>query len=199
MADLRPGDKKPKGAGNPSRINRLLVKKTAKDYAQLTNVVALRNLALNSEQTLELRAMLHAKKTRMQMVTNRLSVRALADLGLKDADKLFAGPTYLLNGDDPVTTAKLGLELVTKYNKALKLTGGVLDGKVLNAKDVETLSRSKTRVELLGDVVGLALSPGARVAAQLKGPGGRLAGALKALVEKLEKSAGGAEAASKPA
>ena len=187
MADLRPADKKPKGAKQPGRINRLLVKKTAQEYSKLTNLVALKNLALNSEQTLEVRSLLHTKKARMQMVSNRMSVRALAGLGLKDAEKLFTGPTYLLDADDPVTTAKIGVELAAKYNKALKLTGGLLDGKLLNAQEVETLARSKTRLELIADLGLLANSPGAKLAAQMKAPGGRLAGALKALVKKLEK------------
>ena len=34
MADRRPADKKPKGSGNPNRINRLLVKKAETDYSK---------------------------------------------------------------------------------------------------------------------------------------------------------------------
>lgn len=198
MADRRPADQKPKGSGDPNRINRLLLKKVATDYGKLTNVIALRNLNTNSEQNLEIRSSLRGRKIRMQMVRNRLAMRAFTGLGLKEADKLLVGPTCLLDGDDPVAVAKAAMELVGKYNKALKLTGGVLEGKALNAKDVEALSRSKTKPEMMGEVVMLARSPGARVAAQLKGPGGRLAGAIKALVEKLEQ-AGGAAAAAKPA
>ena len=37
----------------------------------------------------------------------------------------------------PVLAAKTAVELVTKYNKALKVTGGVLEGKVLDAKEIE--------------------------------------------------------------
>jgi len=195
MADTRPADKKPKGAGNPNRINRLLVKKAAADYGKLTNMIALTNLRLNSEQNQEVRFGLRGRKVRLHIVRNRLTSRALAGLGLKDAQKLFVGPTFVLDGEDPVLAAKAAMDLVGKYSKALKLTGGLLDGRLLNAKEVEALSRSKTRPEMLGDVVMLAKSPGARVAAQLKGPGGRIAGAIKALVEKLEKAGAAAPAA----
>jgi len=122
------------------------------------------------------------------MVRSRLTALALGDLSLKDAKKLFAGPTYVLNGDDPVAAAKTAVELATKYNKGLKVTGGVLEGKVLDAKEVAELSKSKTKPEMLGEIVMLAKSPGARVAGQLKGPGSRIAGAIKALVEKMEKA-----------
>jgi large subunit ribosomal protein L10 len=188
MADLRPADKKPKGSGNPNRINRLLVKKAQTEYGSLTNLVMLSNLRLNSEQTLAMRVALRGKKLTLKVVRSRLTKKAFADLGLKGADKLFSGPTCVLNGDDPVAAAKIAMELVGKYNKALKVIGGVLEGVVLDAKGIEELAKSKTKPELLGDVVMLAKSPGARVAGAIKGPGGRIAGAIKALVEKLEKA-----------
>jgi large subunit ribosomal protein L10 len=188
MVDIRSADQKPKGSGNPNRINRLLVKSAAASYKALSGMVMLQNLNLNSEQTLELRQAVRAKNCRLHIVRSRVTKRALSELGLKDAGQLFQGPTCVLDADDPVSAAKAAMELLAKYNKALKLTGGVLEGKVLPAKDVETLARSKSRLELLGDVVGLAKSPGARVAGALKGPGGRIAGAIKALVEKLEKA-----------
>ena len=189
MADRRPADQKPKGSGNPNRINRLLVKKAQTDYGKLTNMVVLVNLAVNSEQNQEIRNTLREKKTRLRMVRNRLTMKAFNDLGLKEAQKLFLGPTCIVDAEDPVTAAKIAVDLVTKFSKSLKLAGGVLEGKLLNAKEVESLAKSKPKPELLGDVVMLAKSPGARVAAALKGPGGRIAGAIKALVVKLEKGA----------
>lgn len=200
MADRRPKDQKPKGSGNPNRINRLLRKQATTEYGKLTNLVVLTNLAMNSEQTQEIRTTLRTQKTRMKMVRNRLTMQAFNELGLKEAQKLFLGPTCIVDADDPVTAAKVAVELATKFNKSLKVAGGVLEGKLLSAADVQSLARSKTRPELLGDVVGLAKSPGARVAAAVKAPGGRLAGAIKALVEKLEKAGAAApQEAAKPA
>lgn len=194
MGDKRPADQKPKGSGNPNRINRLLVKKAQTDYSALTNMVVLTNLALNSEQNLELRIGLRGQKARLRMVRNRLTMKAFNDLGLKEAQKLFLGPTCIVDAEDPVTAAKVAVELTTKYAKSLKIAGGVLEGKLLNADEVKSLSKSKTKPQLIGDVVMLANSPGAKIAAQLKAPGGRIAGAIKALVEKLEKAAPPVEA-----
>ena len=195
MADRRPADKKPKGSGNPNRINRLLVKKAETDYSKLTNMVVLTNLNVNSEQNQEMRATLREKKSKLRVVRNRLTMKAFSELGLKDAQKLFVGPTCIVDADDPVTAAKVACELVEKFNKSLKLTGGVLEGKLLNADEVKALAKSKTKPQLIGDVVLYAKSPGAKLAGQLKGPGGRIAGAIKALVEKLEKAGGAAPAA----
>jgi len=189
MADKRPADKKPKGSGNPNRINRLLVKRATADYGKLTNMVVLTNIGVNSEQNAEIRSTLREKKSKLRVVRNRLTMKAFNDLGLKEAQKLFLGPTCIVDAEDPVTAAKVAVELVEKFNKSLKLAGGVLEGKLLNADEVKSLAKSKSKPELLGDVVGLTRGPGSRVAAQLKGPGGRIAGAIKALVEKLEKAA----------
>lgn len=194
MADKRPADQKPKGAGQPNRINRLLKDKAQKEYASLTNMVVLSNLKIDSEQNLEIRTELRAKKLRLKMVRSRLTMKAFQELGLKDAQKLFLGPTLIVDAEDPVTCAKVSVELVTKYKDAIKLVGGVLEGKLLNADEIKSLAKSKTKPELIGDVVGAAKGPGARVAGALKGPGSKIAGAIKALVEKLEK-AGGAPAA----
>ena len=193
MADRRPADQKPKGSGNPNRINRLLTKKVSTDYSKLTNMVVLTNLAVNSEQNQEIRSTLREKKTRLRIVRNRLTMKAFTELGLKEAQKLFLGPTCIVDAEDPVTAAKVATELVEKFSKSLKLVGGVLEGKLLNADEVKALAKMKAKPELIGDVVLLSKSPGAKLAAQLKGPGGRIAGAIKALVAKLEK--GGGEAA----
>ncbi len=195
MADKRPADQKPKGAGQPNRINRLLKDKAQKEYASLTNMVVLSNLKIDSEQNLEIRTELRAKKLRLKMVRSRLTMKAFQELGLKDAQKLFLGPTLIVDADDPVTCAKVSVELVTKYKDAIKLVGGVLEGKLLNADEIKSLAKSKTKPEMIGDVVGAAKSPGAKIAGALKGPGSKIAGAIKALVEKLEKAGGEAQPA----
>jgi large subunit ribosomal protein L10 len=189
MADRRPPDKKPKGSGNPNRINRLLVKKVETDYGKLTNMVLLVNLKVTSEENQEIRTTLRDKKIKLRMVRNRLSMKAFNELGLKDAEKLFLGPTCIVDADDPVTAAKVAVDLVAKFKNSLKLAGGILEGKLLSPKEVESLAKSKTKPELLAEVMGMAKGPGSRLSAQLKGPGGRIAGVIKALVEKLEKAA----------
>ncbi|MCW8132714.1 MAG: 50S ribosomal protein L10 [Planctomycetota bacterium] len=194
MADRRPKSEKPVGSGNPNRINRLLTATVRKDYESLSNMVMLTNLGLNSEENNELRAETRGKNVRMRVVRNRLTLNAFREMGLKDAEKLFAGQTAIVDAEDPVVAAKLAVEFCKKFEKKLKIVGAVVEGKILGPKEVEALSQSKSKPELLADVVMLSKSPGARIAAQLKGPGGKIAGAIKALVEKLEK-AGAAEPA----
>ena len=54
---------------------------------------------------------------------------------------------------------------------------------------VIVLSKMPTRVELQGQVVHIALTPGANVAGALLGSGGVIAGCIESVIEKLEKDA----------
>lgn len=200
MADRRPKSEKPAGSGNPNRINRLLTATVKKDYASLSNMVMVSNLGLNSEQNNELRAELRNKKIRMRIVRSRLTLSAFREMGVKEAEKLFQGPTAIIDAEDPVLAAKIAMEFCKKFEKKLKVVGGLVEGKILGPKEIEALSQSKTKPELLAEIVMLSKSPGSRLSAQFKGPGGRVAGAVKALVEKLEKAgAGAAPPAAEPA
>ena len=189
MADRRAPSEKPKGSGNPNRINRLLKSQAEKSYAGLSNLIMVSNKGLNSEATCELRSGLRAKGVRMHVVRNRLTMRAFWDMGLKEAEKLFSGPTAIIEAEDPVVAAKLAVEFCKKFEGKVVVIGGLVEGKILSAKEVLELAKSKSKPELLSEIVQLIGSPGARLAGALKGSGGRLAGGIKALVEKLEKSA----------
>lgn len=189
MADRRPASEKPAGAGKPNRINRLLMEQALKSYGSGAGVIALGNRGLNSEQTLEMRAQMRAKGLRLRVVRNRITLRAFRQLGAQQADTLFSGPTALIDAEDPVAAAKLALEFTQKFAKKMVVLGGVVEGKVLTPPEVETLSQSKSKPELLAELAGLIRGPGSQLAAALLGPGGRLAGAVKAVVEKCEKEA----------
>jgi len=56
----------------------------------------------------------------------------------------------------------------------------------LTAPEVEILSKSPGRKEMLSLLVGLILSPGARVSGALLGAGGKFAGQVKTLSERAE-------------
>jgi large subunit ribosomal protein L10 len=194
MADRQLPSQRPKGADQPNRIKRLLVVQMAKDYGAQTNLIMVSNRGLDSEETSEMRSSAKSRGIRIRVVRSRLTVRAFRDLGLQEAEKLFSGPTAIVDAEDPVTAAKVAMEFVRKFDKKLVVVGGLVEGKILDAKQVEALAKSKNKKELLADIAGQMLSPGALLAGQIRGPGGRVAGALKALVEKLEKAQAAAPA-----
>ena len=122
-----------------------------------------------------------------QVVKNTLMARACADTPYAGVAQMLKGsPTaVVLGGEDAVSAAKITFELLKDY-EALKVKGGILDDAALDAKQAEALSKMPSRAELQAKIVGQALSPGANLAGQLKGPGGRILGAIEKLVEMKE-------------
>ena len=127
---------------------------------------------------------------KMLNVKNTLAQKALTDLGVSSLGPILNGPTALVWGSsDIVALAKE----VTKWSKEkelkdLKIKGGTTEGQTLDAKGVETLSKSPGKPELLSQIAGLILSPGAQLAAALLGTGGGIAGQLKTIIENAEKA-----------
>ena len=55
-----------------------------------------------------------------------------------------------------------------------------MDGAVYSGKEIDTLASLKSRDELLGDIIGLLLSPIRNVVGAVQSPGGTLASMLAA-------------------
>ena len=187
MADRRPASEKPKGSGNPNRINRMLTGLVQKTYSSQSNLIVLSNKGLNSEQNTELRGGLRNKGIKLRIVRNRLTLRAFQDMGVKEAEKLFAGQTAIVEGEDPVAAAKLALEFCKKFDGKLVVVGGLVEGKILTAPEITALSKAKSKPEMLSEIAGLVRGPGASLAASIKGPGSKIAGQIKTITERLEK------------
>lgn len=124
------------------------------------------------------------KQIRVMGVRNAVARRALQDLGIKSLDHALQGPSTLVwGGEDVVALAKEIVQAAKDY-KNLEVKGGTLAGTPLNAEQVEQLSKSPGKKELLSQIVGLMLSPGRRIGGALLGAGGRLAGQVKAIADK---------------
>lgn len=133
------------------------------------------------------RRALHGKQMKLEVVKTSLLRRVLADAPLKKlADKLEGPAALITGGESAVTIAKLVEEWLPK-SKNLKLRGALLEGELIEEKRVGELSRMPTKRDMQARVAGMIRSPGAKLSAAILSPGGNIAGALKAMIEKLEK------------
>ena len=120
-------------------------------------------------------------------VKNSLAKRALSASGLEALNPVLdGGPSSIVWGCDDVVALSKEIARWTKEIAELEIKGGVTEGTTLTAADVDSLSKSPGREELIGRIVMLIQSPGATLAGALLGPGGKLAGQIKAIVEKEE-------------
>lgn len=144
---------------------------------------------LTAVATNKWRLALHKKRIRVMGVKNALARKALSDVGLSGVGPVLEGPSALVwGGEDIVALAKEITESL-KQLKELQIKGGAIGAQSLSATEVEEISKSPGRRELLCQIAGLIRSPGARVAAAVQGPGGRIAGAVKAHADKGEGAA----------
>ncbi len=120
------------------------------------------------------------------VVKNTLAKIAANKVGISGFDDLLVGPTAIafINGD--VVEAAKGLRDFAKANPALIIKGGVLDGDILDAKEIAKLADLESREVLLGKLAGALLASLSQAVYLLNEPiaqAARLAGALQAKAE----------------
>jgi large subunit ribosomal protein L10 len=122
--------------------------------------------------------------TAYTVAKNTLVKRAAADAGVEGLDELFTGPTAVafINGE-PVDAAKV-LRDFARANPLLVIKGGVLDGKALDAAEVNKLAELESRDVLLAKMAGAMLATLTKAAIVLNALPSQVARLSAALVEK---------------
>ena len=172
-------------------IKEKMVERYQSRFRDVTDVAVVSTQGVDVLKMTALRSTLRAKGIRAMVVHNRIGRRALAEVGLEGLKDLLHGPSTLVWGGESIVDIAKALAAQAKTLAALKIRGGVSAGQVLTDKDFEVLSQLPGRLELIGRAVAVAMGAGARVAAQIKAPGGRIV----SQVREYEKKASAAEAA----
>jgi large subunit ribosomal protein L10 len=138
---------------------------------------------LSVKQISQLRRNL-GRDTTYAVLKNTLTKRAAEQAGIAIDDSLLVGPTAIafVKGD-PVEAAK-GLRDFAKTNPLLVIKGGVLDGKLLSAAEVNKIADLESREVLLAKVAGAIKALPARAAGLFQAPLSQVARLGKALEEK---------------
>ena len=167
------------------RIKEMLVTDLQQRIGDTTEILVVDSSRLDAISDNRFRLALREKDINVLTVKNSMALRALHSREITELDPILEGPSSLVyGGEDIVSLSKeiagwvdeLGPELIA-------IKGGVLEGTTLSKGDVEELSRSPSREELIGQIAGLLLAPGANLAAALLGPGGKLAGQIEAIAD----------------
>ena len=130
------------------------------------------------------RLALRQKSITALTVQNTLARKALNDAGITALDALLQGPSTLVWGGDDIVALSKEIMKWAKEVQELEVKGGTLEGESLGPADVDSLSNSPSRQELISQIAGALLSPAANLAAALLGPGAQLANQIEQISEK---------------
>lgn len=106
----------------------------------------------------------------IRVVKNTLLKKASEGTALEGAQSWMEGPTALAwAGKDPVPLAKT-LVSFAKENPKLRLKGGIVDGRAMDAQSVEELSKLPGIDGVRAQLIGLLQAPATKLATLLQTP-----------------------------
>ena len=183
------------------RIKEMLVTDLQQRIGDTEEMLVVDSSRLDAISDNRFRLALREKDIRILTVKNSMALRALHARDVTALDPVLEGPSSLVfGGEDIVSLSKEIAGWVKELgDELLAIKGGMVEGTTLSSGDVEELSKSPSREELIGQIVGLLLSPGSNVVGAVLGSGGRLAGAVEAIADGAAGGEAGAEAADESA
>ncbi|MDI6875098.1 50S ribosomal protein L10 [Candidatus Solincola sp.] len=144
---------------------------------------------LKAEEMNALRFKLREKGGEYRVLKNTLALLAIRDTEYQSLGELLVGPVGAVFGsEDPVAVAK-ELAAYARENPNLKVKGGFLEGRLLDAAEVRSLALLPPREVLLGRLVGSLKGSLYGLHGVLSGPYRKLVYALRAVAEEKSKAA----------
>jgi len=143
---------------------------------------------LNADTTSKLRRICFRRNIQLQMVKNTLLRKALEKTG-KPFDELYpvlAGSTSILFSELANDPAKLIKEFRRTAPKPVLKAAYVEETIYLGDNQLDALINIKSRLELIGELIGLLQSPARNVISALQSGGNKVSGIIKTLSEKPE-------------
>jgi large subunit ribosomal protein L10 len=152
---------------------------------------------LTMPQIDELRTRLLASGARFTVVKNTLTRRAAEAAGAEALLALLDGPSAIafLEADGDMVAAAKALADSARETHVLEIRGGVMQGRVVTAAEVESLATLPPAEVLRGQVLGAIVAPLTALTGLLNAPLQNLFGLIDARIEQL----GGEEEAPAPA
>ncbi|MBY0502165.1 MAG: 50S ribosomal protein L10 [Alphaproteobacteria bacterium] len=146
-------------------------------------IIVAHQTGLTVAEVSDLRRQMREAGASFKVAKNTLTRLAIAGTQNEGINILLSGPTTLAYSKDPVAAAKITMKFANS-NDRFKVIGGSLNGRVLSAQEIETLSKLPSLDELRAKILGIISTPATRVAGILQAPAGQLARVFSAYGKK---------------
>src|SRR5439155_6316479 len=139
------------------------VEKLGKDLQKVSTVIVTTYSKLTVAQDYELRKVLRSSGAKYAVVKNTLVERAAKGTKIEDALKDLSGVTSIAYTEgDPVSLAKV-LSKYAKDNPEFTFKSGVVEGRVVSLKEIESLATMPSKEEIHSKLLFLINAPAQRL------------------------------------
>ncbi len=166
----------------PTEAKRETVAALREEIANSRTMIVSEYRGLTVKEIAEIRRALHKQDVRYRVVKNRLMRIAAEDSVGEALSPLLTGPTAIAFGTDEAGTAKAVIDATRPY-KIVRITGGVLGDKAIDADAVTRLASLPPREVLLAKLAGGMQAPVGTLAGLLAAPLRNLGYALAQVAE----------------
>lgn len=137
------------------------------------------------KQVDELRSMFRKEGVTYKVYKNTLVKRAMENVGGYESafPLLEEQNAYVFIKDELSKPAKVFKEFL-KSNKVPHFKGALVEGALYDENSLDRLASLKTKDEVIGDIIGLLLSPITNIVGGLQAQGSNIVGAIKTIAEK---------------
>lgn len=154
------------------------------DFSDANNALLVGFSGLTVEKDTQLRAELRKNNLKYKVVKNTLAKLAAEGTPVAPLKDQFVGPTAItISSTDPVTMAKV-LAKFAKENAQFTFKAGLVEGRVIDVKDIEAIASLPSKEELISKVMFLINANAQRLATALNGTMRNLAVVLNQIAEK---------------
>ncbi len=155
-------------------VKRMMIDSIQREVGQYRELVVIDASKVDGISANKMRTALREKNIRLLGVKNAVARKALAEIGIGGAGSILSGASTIAFGSQDIVSLTREMVACVKGVKGLEIRGGAIGDSPLTANDVESLSKSPGREELLSGICGLILAPGASLAGLFGAPAGKI-------------------------
>jgi large subunit ribosomal protein L10 len=165
-----------------------------KEFSSVRDLVLITPAKIDAALDYNFRKQLRDKKVKVRMVKNSLVKRVFDASGIKLDGKTWTGTTLIAWGADSIKDLSKAIDGLIKdiekkdpkTKEKFKVKAAIADGQLVTMAQALTMP---TRLEAIGEIIGMILGPASSIAGCLVGPGGQVASQIATIAERKEEPA----------